>query len=64
MAYSHRSLTGTPLTVTQRPNWNTFLGSVNVSLTESVKNVLFEVMYFRKAPKSIIAEKILLRTFY
>jgi hypothetical protein len=52
MAYSHRSLTGTPLTVTQRPNWNTFLGSVNVSLTESVKNVLFEVMdIFLKGPK-------------
>jgi hypothetical protein len=26
LKYSHRSLTGTPLTGTQRPNWNIFLG--------------------------------------
>jgi hypothetical protein len=49
--YSHSALTGTLLTGTHRPNWNIFLGSVFVSLTGTVKNVLFELMYISKRPK-------------
>jgi hypothetical protein len=64
MCYSHRTLSGTLLTETQRPDWNTLLESVNVSLTGTVKMVLLNLwIYFRKTQKSRIPEFFFLTNF-